>query len=321
VSWGYVLRRILLTIPSIFGILTISFGLVYLLPGSPSHTLAGENADPARIAEIEQQYGLDRSLPVQYGTYMTNVFKGDLGYSFTQGKPVAEVIRARLWPTALLAGSAMVVSTLFGILVGVVVSRRPYGPVDAGASFAVLLGYSLPTFWLGQLAILLLAIRLGWFPIGGMENLRDPSTGLSHVRDVAYHLVLPCLVLATAEVAMLTRVTRSGLIEQLGSDYARTARGKGVPRGKVISRHALPNALLPVVTIVGARAGLLFAGAVIVEQVFSWPGLGTLLVQSARDGDSPLMLGLVLLVAITVVLFNVVTDLAYSRIDPRVSYS
>jgi len=320
-SWGYVVRRLLLTIPAVFGILTISFGLVYLVPGSPAHTLAGENADAARIAQIEQQYGLDQSLPRQYVTYVSNVFQGDLGYSFTHGTPVTKVIRERLWPTALLAGSAMLVSTVIGIAVGVVVARRPYGPLDAGASFGVLLGYSLPTFWLGQLAILFLAIHLGWFPIGGMEDLRNPTTGFRHLLDVAYHLVLPCLVLATAEVAMLARVTRSGLIEQLGSDYARTAKGKGVPRSQVITQHALPNALLPVVTIIGARAGLLFAGAVIVEQVFSWPGLGTLLVQSARDGDRPLMLGLVLLVAITVVLFNVVTDLAYAKIDPRVTYS
>lgn len=315
---GYVLRRILLTIPAIFGILTISFVLVYLVPGSPLHVLAGENATPERLAEVEKQFGLDQPLWSQYTTYVGNVVRGDFGVSYSHGEPVSAVIRDQLWPTVLLAGSALLVSTVVGIGAGVLVARRPFGAVDQGVSFAVLLGYSLPTFWLGQLAILLFAIELGWFPIGGMEDLRNPTTGLAHLKDLAFHLVLPCLTLAAAEVAVVLRVTRGGLLEQLGSDYARTARAKGVPAGKVISRHALPNALLPVVTVIGARAGLLFSGAVLVETVFSWPGFGTLLVSAARDGDRPLMLGGILLVAATVVVFNVVTDLAYSKIDPRV---
>lgn len=319
-SWGYVLRRLLFTIPAIFGILTISFVLVYLVPGNPAHQLAGEFAPAERVAEVEEQYRLNDPLLTQYTTYVGNVFRGDLGVSYSYGQPVLAVIRSEMWPTVMLAGSALLVSTLVGISAGVLVARRPFGMVDQGVSFGVLVGYSLPTFWLGQLAILLFAIELGWFPIGGFEDLRSPTTGLAHVRDVAFHLVLPCLTLAAAEVAVLLRVTRGGLIEQLGSDYARTARAKGLSSGKVISRHALPNALLPVVTIVGARAGLLFSSAVIVESVFSWPGLGTVIVAAARQGDKPLMLGGILLVAITVVVFNVITDLAYARIDPRVRY-
>ncbi|MGH9280417.1 MAG: ABC transporter permease [Acidimicrobiales bacterium] len=319
-TWGYVLRRTIMTIPAIFGILTISFVLVYLVPGDPSHLLAGENATEQRLAEIEEQFGFQKPVLTQYTTYVSNVVRGDLGSSYTHGEPVRHVIWRQLWPTVVLTGSALLVSTVVGIAAGVLVARRPFGLVDQGVSFGVLLGYSLPTFWLGQLAILLFAIKLGWFPIGGMEDLRNPTTGLAHIQDVAFHLVLPCLTLAAAEVAVLLRVTRGGLLEQLGSDYARTARAKGVPPGKVVSRHALPNALLPVVTVIGARAGLLFSGAVIVETVFSWPGFGTLLVTAARDGDRPLMLGGILLIAVTVVVFNVVTDLAYAKIDPRVSY-
>lgn len=320
-SWGYALRRILLTVPAVFGILAISFVLVYLVPANPAQLLAGENATEQRVAEIEEQFGLDKPLPAQFSTYVSDVVRGDLGYSFSHGERVSKVIRDQLWPTALLSGSALLVSVVVGIGAGVLVARRPFGLFDQGMSFGALLGYSLPTFWIGQLVILLFAIKLGWFPIGGIDNLRNPSTGLAHARDVAYHLVLPCLTLAAAEVAVILRVTRGGLLEQLGSDYARTARAKGLPAGKVISRHALPNALLPVVTVIGARAGLLFSATVLVETVFSWPGFGTLLVTAARDGDRPLMLGGILLVAITVVVFNVVTDLAYVRIDPRVRYA
>lgn len=300
------------------GILGISFVLIYLVPGNPALQLAGESADPARIAEINDQYRFDDPLVRQFLTYAGNVLTGDLGFSYSQGDTVAGAIQHRLWPTVLLTGSALLLSSTFGILLGALTARRPYGAVDSGVTVSVLLANSLPTFWLAQLMILGFAIHGGWLPIGGYENFRETWTGFKHALDVLHHLVLPVVVLAATELALLARVTRAGLIEQMESDYARTARAKGHSGWGVIVRHALRNALLPVVTIIGVRAGTLFASAVIVEEVFGWPGIGTLLVASARQNDRPLMLGIVLLVALTVVVFNLITDLLYGKIDPRV---
>ena len=314
----YVVRRVLQVLPTVVGILVISFVLIYLVPGNPALQLAGESADPARLAEIDRQYGFDDPLHRQFLTYVGNVFTGDLGFSYSQGDTVSASIRSRLFPTILLTGSALMLSSLFGLILGALAARRPYGMVDGGVTLSVLLATALPTFWLAQLMLLAFAIHGGWLPIGGYENVRETWTGWHHTLDVTHHIILPVVVLAATELALIARVTRAGLIEQNESDYARTALAKGLSPWGVIRRHELRNVLLPVVTILGLRAGALFAGAVIVEEVFGWPGIGTLLVQSARQNDRPLMLGIVLLVSLTVVAVNVITDLLYGRIDPRV---
>ncbi len=314
----YVLRRLLQAAPTVLGILVISFVLVYLVPGNPTLQLAGENADPARLAEIDRQFGFDDPLHRQFLTYVGNVFTGDLGFSYSQGDTVASSIRQRLFPTILLTGSALLLSSLVGIVLGALAARRPYGVVDGSVTLSVLLATALPTFWLAQLMLLAFAIHGGWLPIGGYENFRETWTGWRHTLDVAHHMILPVVVLAATELALVARVTRAGLIEQNESDYARAALAKGLSPWGVIRRHELRNVLLPVVTILGLRAGSLFAGAVIIEEVFGWPGIGTLLVQAARQNDRPLMLGVVLLVSLTVVAVNVATDLVYGKIDPRV---
>jgi peptide/nickel transport system permease protein len=215
-------------------------------------------------------------------------------------------------------GAAVTFASAAGILLGVLAARRPFGLVDFVVSVGTLLGYAVPGFWLAQLAILVFALHFGWFPLGGITDARLDYTGLAHIRDVAYHIILPAAVLAASELALLSRVTRTGLIEQMDKDYTRTARAKGLGPGTVLSRHALPNVLLPVVTIVGARVGFLFSGAVVIENVFAWPGLGTLIVNAAKTADRPLMLGMVFLVAVSVILANLLTDLVYAWIDPRI---
>lgn len=318
--WGYVIRRLAQAVPALILILVVTFGVIHLAPGDPAGALAGEDATPEAIASLRKQYGLDRPFLVQFGTYANNVAHGDLGTSFAYGRPVTTVIAERLPATLLLAGTALVLSVVGGILIGIASVRRPSGPLDAGVTGLSLLGYAVPGFWLAELAILFLALRVRLFPVLGMTDTRITYTGMEHVRDVAHHLALPAVVLAVSEVALIIRLTRTGLRQQMQEGYARTAEAKGVARPDVLARHALPNAALPLVTVIGSRVGFLFSGALIVETVFSWPGVGLLLTNAVKGGDRPLALGLVLIVAVSVVLANLVTDLVYAWIDPRIRY-
>ena len=315
----YVLRRLLQVLPTVAGILVLTFFLVHLVPGDPAIEYAGEGADQAQIDAARSYLGLDRPLSQQFARYASHVVRGDLGTSFAQRRPVTEVIGIRLSATLLLTGTALAASTLVGIAFGVIAARRPRMALDALVSWTSLLLYSLPAFWLAQLAIMALALRVGIFPAGGMTDARKAYTGLAAAWDVARHLALPALVLATSEVALVVRVTRAGLLQQAGQDYVRAARAKGLPLEKAVTRHALPNALLPVLTIVGGRVGYLVSGAVLVESVFGWPGLGKALVDAAQSGDHPVLLGMVLLVSFSVVTANLITDLACAWIDPRIA--
>ena len=319
-SARYALRRLGQALLAVVGIITITFFVVHAAPGDPAVVLAGEGGDEELVASLREKFGLDRPLPQQYLSYAGNVLRGDLGRSFIGGRPVGDVIGDRLPATLLLVVTAIVVSSLLGVLLGVLVARRPFGLFDASVTTTCLVGYATPVFWLGQLVVLLLGFRAGLFPVQGMTDAREVYTGWAHVRDVAHHLVLPAGVLAFSELALVARLTRSSLVQELGKDYVRTARGLGLTRGRVVYRHALRNALLPVVTIVGTRFGTVFSGAVLVETVFAWPGLGQLLISSTRSRDYPVLLGLVLLASFGVVLANLVTDLAYGRIDPRIRY-
>jgi len=320
VTARYIFRRLLHVVPAVAAILVVTFLVIHLAPGDPVIAIAGEDGDQAYYDLMRSKYGLDRSLPAQFFTYVGNVAQGDLGVSYVQGRSVAGLIAERLPATLLLMVSALTLSTLAGIGLGALAARRPFGSFDLAVTSTALVSYAVPTFWLAQLAILVVAYRTGFFPLAGMTDVREQYTGLAHLLDVARHLVLPALVLAASEVALMARSTRTGLIQESGKDYVTVARAKGLSSRRVLVRHALPNALLPVVTIIGTRVGFLFSGAVIVETVFAWPGMGSLIVGAAEDIDHPVLLGLVLLVALTVVFANLLTDLVYAWIDPRIRY-
>lgn len=311
-------RRLLGVVPTMAGILLLTFVLGHASPADPAREFAGEGADQGQIDATRGALGLDRPLPEQFAIYVGRVARGDLGTSYVARRPVLELIGDRVGPTLLLTGTALGVSSVGGVALGLVSARRRGGASDAAISVGSLLLYSLPGFWVAQLAILTLVVKAGIFPAGAMTDARAAFTGAAAARDVVRHLILPALVLAIAEVALLVRVTRAGLLRQAGEGYVLTAQAKGASRDRVLGRHALPNALLPVVTIIGSRIGFLVSGAVLVESVFGWPGLGRLLVDAAQSGDHPVILGMVLLISFSVILANLLTDLAYAWIDPRI---
>ena len=315
----YLLRRLAQVLPTVAGLLVLNFCIVHLAPGDPVIALGGEHGDAAYYAFLRARFALDRPLPEQLLTYVTNVLRGDLGTSFVHGRSVAGVITERLPATILLVATALVLSSLAGLGLGTLAARHGRRPADLALNAAALLGYATPSFWLGQMALLTVAVGTGLFPVQGMTDARHPQTGLAHVLDVAHHLALPALVLAVNELALTTRLVRTGLLEALGADYVRTARAKGLPEGRVI-RHALRNVMLPVLTVIGSRAGMFLSGAVLVEVVFAWPGLGRLLLSSLLARDYPVLLGMFLLISFAVVLANLITDLAYARLDPRIRY-
>jgi peptide/nickel transport system permease protein len=317
-GWRYPVTRLAQVVPTLAMILLVTFAVISLAPGDPSVAIAGEYAEAAQLESVRDQLGLNRSLWEQLGSHTSDLLRGDLGNSYFFGRPVSSLIAERLGATLLLTGTALLVSCILGILLGRVAARRPSGPVDWAVTATTLLGYSIPSFWLGQLAILVFGLHFDLFPVVGMTDTRIDHQGLAHVWDVAKHLVLPATVLAVSEIALLARLTRTGLIRQMRGGYARSAAGRGVPAGRILSRHAFPNAALPLVTVIGTRVGFLFSGAVVVETVFSWPGIGLLLRDAVRHGDRPLALGLVTLAAVSVLVANLVTDLLYARIDPRI---
>jgi peptide/nickel transport system permease protein len=315
---GFVLRRLLQVAPTVAGILLVSFLLLHLAPGDPVIAIAGEHGDAAYYAAMRQRFGLDRPLPEQLVTYALRVASGDLGFSYVQGRSAAVVIAERIPATLLLTGTAMLLAVASAIPLGAIAGRRPHGARDVSISALALALYSTPVFWVAQLAILLVAVRLGLAPVQGMVTAGSDVTGAAHVLDVLRHLALPALVLASQELATLARLTRSGVIDELARDYVRTARAKGVGERGVLIRHALPRALLPAITVIGARVGHLLAGAAVVEIVFGWPGTGRLLVAALQTRDTPVLLGLFLVISLGVVLANIVTDLAYAAVDPRI---
>lgn len=316
----YVGWRLFQVVPTIGGILVLGFLLIQMAPGDPVEAIAGQNGTAEYYAFMRDRFGLDQPLLVQLATFAGRVITGDFGLSFIQGRPAFEVVLERVPATLLLVSSSLAVSTLIGIGLGVVAGSRPAGLRDLTISGVTLAFYAAPVFWVGQLAILTIAVPVDWFPVQGMTSPGSDRTGLSHWADVARHLVLPTLVLASQEVAAVARLTRTGLAEELRSDHVRTARAKGLPEATVVGRHALRRALLPVVTVVGGRMGHLIAGTVVIETVFGWPGMGRLLITSVQSGDRPVLLAMFALVALSVVISNLLTDLCYARLDPRIRY-
>jgi peptide/nickel transport system permease protein len=315
----YLLWRLAQLVPAVAGILVVAFVAVHTAPGDPVLALAGEHGDAAYYAFVRAKFGLDRPLPEQLAVYAGRVVSGDLGLSFVHGRSVAAVIAERLPATMLLIGTALALSTTIGVALGVLAARRAGQPSDLVLRTVALLAHAMPSFWLAQMAAITLAVGTGWFPVQGLTDARHAFTGWRYALDVLHHLALPALVLAASELALTTRLTRTAVLDALATDYVRTARAKGLPEQGVV-RHALRNALLPVVTVVGSRAGLVVTGAVLVETVFAWPGLGQLLLSSVQTRDVPVLLGLFLLASLTVIVANLVTDLAYAWLDPRIRY-
>lgn len=320
-GWRYLVRRLAQVVPALAMILVVTFAVIHLAPGDPALAVASEYADEATLAALRSELGVDQPLWTQFLRYASDLARGDLGESSFFGRPVSTVIGERLPATLLLTGSALLLSSTLGILLGRVAARKPSSPADAGITVTTLIGYSVPNFWLGQLAIVVFGLYFGFFPVLGMTDTREVFTGWAYVRDVGWHLILPASVLAVSEVTLLARLTRAGLRKQMRQGYTRSAAAKGVADNDIVSRHAFPNAALPLITVIGARVGFLFSGAVVVETVFSWPGIGLLLRDAVNNQDRQLALGLVMLVAVSVLLANLVTDLVYARIDPRIRHS
>lgn len=305
----------------LIAVLTLNFGLVHLAPGDAATAIAGASGGltEEQLAEIRQDYRLDQPLPVQLGSYLRDVFTGDLGYSYYNDRPVTDLILERLGPTLLLAGTALLVGLLVGSLLGVVAARRPDGLLSSVISIVSVVGFSMPAFFTGIVLVLIFAVELSWFPTSGMRSIVSSGDGWGDVLDVAHHLFLPAACLAFIYLALYSRTARASMVEVLGADYVRTAWAKGLPERRVVMRHALRNAMLPVVTMAGLQMGALLSSAVLVEVVFDWPGLGRLAMDSIARRDTPTILGILAASSVLVVVTNVVVDLLYRVIDPRIS--
>lgn len=302
-------------------VLTLNFGLVHLAPGDAATAIAGSSGGltEAQMDAIRADYGLDQPLPVQLWHYLTGFLGGDLGYSYFNDRPVLDLILERLGPTALLAGTALVTGLLVGSLLGVIAARRPNGLVSSAISMVALLGFSTPAFFTGIVLVLIFAVQLSWFPTSGMRDTWSPGTGWESFLDLAHHLVLPASCLAFIYLALYSRTVRASMIEVLGTDYVRSAWAKGLSERQVVVRHALRNAMLPVVTLAGLQMGALLSSAVLVEVVFDWPGLGRLAMDSIARRDTPTILGILAASAVLVVISNLVVDLIYRAVDPRIT--
>jgi len=294
-----------------------TFVLISLAPGDTAQVLAGQaGADPEYLALIRERLQLDRPLPYQVGSYLQAAAQGDLGFSIIQGRPVRDAIFARLPASLLLAATALALSALLGVTLGVIAAARRGAAVDAVISVFSLVAYSLPVFWLGQLLVALFAVRLHWLPAGGMRSADAPGD----IVDVARHLVLPATTFSLLLATLIVRVTRTATAEALGEDYVRTARAKGMSERRVLLRHALPNALRPVTTVLTGYLGIILTGAVLVETVFVWPGLGRLLYDSVLSRDTPMLAGMLLFSSSLVVTANILADVLYRVLDPRTRF-
>ena len=314
---SYILRRLAMMVPVLFGVTIIVFLVISLIPGDPAKAILGTFATPETLAQLRHDLGLDQSLPVQYFIWLGHVLRGDLGRSYILHKPVADEVFERLFPTLLLAGTALLLSCVVGILLGIVAAVRQNAWQDKLITIVVLFGISTPSFWLGILMIFWFGVRLAWLPIGGMRDL----FGGGGLLDVLRHLVLPASALAAVAGAVLVRLTRSAMLEILRQDYVRTARAKGLSERRVIYVHAFRNALVGIIPIIGLEAGFVLGGAVYIETVFQWPGVGRMLVSAISTRDILLVQGGVLVVAAAYVVINLLTDIAQSLLDPRIRQS
>ncbi len=332
----FLLTRASLVIPTFLGITLVAFFLIRLVPGDPIETMAGERGiDPARHAELRAEYGFDKPLLVQYGIYLERLAHGDLGRSISTKEPVIAEF-ASLFPATIELGiCAILFALLVGLPAGILAALRRNSVFDHGVMGLSLTGYSMPIFWWGLLLILLFSVQLGWTPVSGRIDVQyfiEPVTGFLLIdtllsdesgafASTLSHLVLPAVVLGTVPLAVIARMTRSAMLEVLGEDYMRTARAKGLPAWRIVGLHALRNALIPVVTVIGLQVGVLFTGAILTETIFSWPGIGKWLIEAIGRRDYPVLQGGILLIGAVVMAVNLLVDLAYGLVNPRIRHA
>lgn len=320
-STRFIVRRVIQSVILIFVLIVVNFFLIHLAPGDPVVYLAGQSGDEQYYALIRAKFGLDKPLLIQLWVYLTNILRGDLGFSLSYQQSVAAVIFSRVPATFLLTGSAIVTATVGGIILGVEAARRENSLFDRAATTFALFTNSFPSFSIGQMLLLFFALYLGLFPAQGISSVNQNLTGAAYLFDLLTHLVLPVLTLAVIEIALIMRLTRTEMLNILNENFITTARAKGVSERKVFYAHALRNALLPIVTVVGANLGMILSGAVLVETVFAYPGLGRLMIEVIAARDYPVLMGLFLLISVSVVVVNFLTDITYTLLDPRIKYS
>lgn len=302
--YKYIIKRLLLLIPVLFGVSLLVFAIMYLTPGDPAQLILGENAPKAAVEALREKMGLNDSFFVQYLRFLKNAVMGDFGRSYTTGREVFKEIFARFPNTLILAILGVFISILIGIPIGIISATRQYSFIDGFSMVLALLGVSMPVFWLGLMLILIFSVKLGLLPSGGFETLSS--------------LILPALTLGVGSAAIVTRMTRSSMLEVIRQDYIRTARAKGVAEKAVINKHALKNALIPIITVVGLQFGGLLGGAVLTESVYSWPGVGRMMVDAIRQKDTPTVLASVIFLAAAFSVVNLIVDLLYAFADPRI---
>ncbi|MGE7270563.1 ABC transporter permease [Brevibacillus panacihumi] len=313
----YIVRRLLIAIPVLFGVTVFSFFIVNLAPGNPVEMFISPDATQADIELKKEALGLNDPIYVQYWRWLQNLLQGDFGYSFSTYAPVGEMVASRVLPTLLLMGSALLLAYIFAIPIGVISATRQYSWIDYLTTGFSFMGISIPNFFLGLGLIYLFAVQWQILPSGGMNTLGgDGGFG-----DTIMHLLLPAFVLATGIAGSMVRYVRSSMLEILGQDYLRTARSKGLREFLVVNKHAFRNALIPIITVIGMDIPLLIGGAVVTEQIFQWPGLGQLTIQSILSRDYPTLMAINFIAAITVLLSNLLADIFYSVADPRIKYN
>ncbi len=334
--FAFILRRVALIVPTFIGVTLLAFALVHLIPGDPVENLSGERGmDPARRTRLLHEFGLDRSLTVQYGEYLSHVVRGDLGASLTTHEPVLQEFTTLFPATVELALFAMLLAVCVGIPAGILAALKRNTVADYAVMGVSLTGYSMPIFWWALLLILFFSVQLGWTPVSGriaveydvpaatgfmlIDTLRAGTPGA--LRSALSHLILPAIALGTIPLAVIARMTRSAMLEVLREDYMRTARAKGLPACRVVMVHALRNALIPVITVIGLQVGLLLSGAILTETIFSWPGVGNWLVHGVQSRDYPVVQGGILLIATIVISVNVLVDLLYGVVNPRIRHA
>jgi peptide/nickel transport system permease protein len=313
----YIVRRLLTSVVVLVGISIALFGLLQLMPGDPAdmmlNPLAFQGDRTAALEQLRHSLGLDKPIPVQYFAWMGQLLHGNLGYSYVDNRPVGTVILGRLGPTLLLMGTGLLIAIVIGVPTGIIAALRRNTAVDYSATFVSLLAISVPSFFIALVAIYVFALKLGWFPPGGLH-----TTGVSGFGDLAKHLALPALILGFAWAGPYVRYARSSMLDVLNQDYLTTARSKGLSSGTIVRQHALPNALIPLVTVVALQIPVLVGGTVVLEQIFAIPGVGQLVLNSIQAKDYPVVLAFVMMVAVLVLLCNLLADVAYAIIDPRI---
>jgi peptide/nickel transport system permease protein len=302
----YVLKRLVMLIPVLFGVTLVSFSLMQIVPGDPAVLLAGEDANPDFIEAVRKEYGFDQPLHVQYWRFISHAVRGDFGISIRNREPVIDLLKQRFAFTVQLSFLSILIAAFIGLVAGVISATRQYSLFDNLSMVGALFGISMPIFWLGLLLMLVFSVYLGWFPAGGSGGLR--------------HLLLPAIALGAASAAVIARMTRASMLEVVRQDYIRTARANGLREWVVIYKHALKNAMIPVITVFGLEFGYMLGGAVLTETVFSLPGVGRLMVEGIFQRDYAVVQGSMLLVAATFVLVNLLTDIAYALFDPKIRY-